>query len=135
MTARFEALAYKDGDERLAGRRNIVIYGIKNCDTMTKARQWLDGHDVAYAFHDYRVDGLDKARLKEWVKALGWEKLLNKSSATFRELPDAAKQSLTEAKAVALMLENPTMIKRPVLDVGGALLVGFKPETYETALS
>jgi arsenate reductase len=119
----------------LAARQKIVIYGIKNCDTMTKARKWLDGRGVAYAFHDYRVDGLDKARLKEWVKALGWEKLLNKSSATYRELPGAAKQGLTEAKATALMLENPTMIKRPVLDIGGDLLVGFKPEAYETALS
>lgn len=119
----------------MAGRQKIIIYGIKNCDTMAKARKWLDGQSIAYVFHDYRVDGLDKARLKEWVKALGWEKLLNKSSATFRELPDAAKQGLTEAKATALMLENPTMIKRPVLEIGGDLLVGFKPEAYEAALS
>src|SRR5579872_5046341 len=109
----------------MAGREKIVIYGIKNCDTMTKARKWLDGHGVAYAFHDYRVDGLDKARLKNWVDALGWEKLLNKSSATFRDLPEPVKQGLTQAKAVALMLENPTMIKRPVLETGGGLLVGF----------
>ncbi len=119
----------------MAARQKIVIYGIKNCDTMTKARKWLDGHRVAYAFHDYRADGLDQARLKEWAKALGWEKLLNKSSATFRELPDPVKQGLTEAKATALMLENPPMIKRPVLDIGGNLLVGFKPEAYEAALS
>jgi len=118
----------------LAARRKIVIYGIKNCDTMAKARKWLDDRGVAYAFHDYRIDGLDKARLEEWVEALGWEKLLNKSSATFRELPDGAKQGLTEAKATALMLENPTMIKRPVLDIGGDLLVGFKPDAYEAAL-
>jgi arsenate reductase len=119
----------------VATRQKIVIYGIKNCDTMTKARKWLDAHGVAYAFHDYRVDGLDKARLKDWVKAVGWEKLLNKSSATFRELPDGAKQGLTEAKATALMLETPTAIKRPVLDIGGNLLVGFRPEAYEAALS
>ena len=119
----------------MAGRQKIVIYGIKNCDTMTKARKWLDARGVAYAFHDYRVDGLERARLSEWVKTLGWDKLLNKSSATFRELPDAAKRGLTEAKAVALMLENPTMIKRPVLDVGGEFLVGFKPETYQAALA
>jgi arsenate reductase (glutaredoxin) len=119
----------------LARRQKIVIYGIKNCDTITKARKWLDGRGVAYAFHDYRVDGLDKTRLKDWVRAVGWEKLLNKSSATFRELPDADKQSLTEANAVALMLQNPTMIKRPVLEVGGELLVGFRPEAYETALT
>ena len=118
----------------MAARRKIVIYGIKNCDTMAKARKWLDDRGVAYAFHDYRIDGLDKARLEEWVEALGWEKLLNKSSATFRELPDGAKQGLTEAKATALMLENPTMIKRPVLDIGGDLLVGFKPDAYEAAL-
>lgn len=119
----------------MAGRKKIVIYGIKNCDTMTKARKWLDSRGVAYAFHDYRVDGLERALLKDWAKALGWERLLNKSSATFRELPDAAKQGLTEAKALALMIENPTAIKRPVLDVGGKLLVGFKEEAYEAALS
>lgn len=119
----------------VAAQRKIVIYGIKNCDTMTKARKWLDSRGVAYAFHDYRVEGLDRGRLKEWAKALGWEKLLNKSSATFRGLPDAAKKDLTEAKALALMVENPTMIKRPVLDIGGAVLVGFKPETYQAALS
>lgn len=118
----------------MAARKKIVIYGIKNCDTMTKARKWLDSRGVAYVFHDYRVDGLDRAVLEEWAKALGWEQLLNKSSATFRGLPDAAKQGLTEAKALALMIENPTAIKRPVLDIGGRLLVGFKEEAYEAAL-
>ncbi|HLH50647.1 MAG TPA: ArsC family reductase [Roseiarcus sp.] len=118
----------------MAARKKIVIYGIKNCDTMTKARKWLDSRGASYAFHDYRVEGLERALLKDWAKALGWEKLLNKSSATFRALPDAAKQGLTEAKALALMIENPTAIKRPVLDVGGKLLVGFKEEAYEAAI-
>ena len=119
----------------MAARKPIVIYGIKNCDTMTKARKWLDGRGVAYSFHDYRVEGIDRALLAGWVKALGWERLLNRSSATFRELPEAAKQGLTEAKAVALMLGQPTMIKRPVLDLRGKLLVGFKPELYESQLA
>ncbi len=118
----------------MAGGKEVVIYGIKTCETTTKARKWLDGRGVAYRFHDYRVDGVDRARLKGWVKALGWEKLLNKSSTTFRALPDAAKEGLTEAKAVGLMLENPTLIKRPLLEAGGALLLGFKPEAYQAAL-
>jgi arsenate reductase len=112
-------------------KKSTVIYGIKNCDTMTKARKWLDGHGVAYRFHDYRVDGIDKSRLQTWVKALGWEKVLNRASATFRELPAPAKEALSESKAIALMLEQPTMIKRPVLDVAGQLLVGFKPDEYK----
>jgi arsenate reductase (glutaredoxin) len=112
-------------------RKSTVIYGIKNCDTMTKARKWLDDHGVAYQFHDYRVDGIDRPRVQSWVKALGWEKVLNRASATFRELPAASKDALNETKAVALMLEQPTMIKRPVLDVGGEFLVGFKPDAYQ----
>lgn len=108
----------------------ITIYGIRNCDTMKKAFAWLDGHGVAYAFHDYRAEGLSAATLERWVKALGWEVLLNKSSSTFRALPEAEKSGLDEAKARALMLANPTMIKRPVLDAGGKLSVGFKPEAY-----
>jgi arsenate reductase len=119
----------------MAARKPITIYGIKNCDTMKKARTWLDGHGVAYAFHDYRVDGIDRARLETWAKAVGWETILNRSSATFRDLPEAAKTGLTKSKAIALMLEQPTMIKRPVLDLGGGLLVGFKPDAYEAALA
>ena len=119
----------------MAANSTTVIYGIKNCDTMAKARKWLDGHGVAYAFHDYRADGIDRPTLERWVKALGWEKVLNRASATFRDLPDTAKEGLDEVKAIRLMLDQPTMIKRPILDLGGAFLAGFKPETYEAALT
>ena len=107
--------------------KTITIYGIKNCDTMKKARTWLDGHGVAYSFHDYKAAGIDKATLASWAKAVGWETLLNRAGTTFRKLDKA---DLTEAKAIALMLAQPSMIKRPVLDLGGKLLVGFKPEIY-----
>jgi arsenate reductase len=109
---------------------STTIYGIKNCDTMKKARAWLDQHGIAYRFHDYKVDGLDKARLKAWVDELGWEVLLNKAGTTFRALPDADKTGLTAAKAQKLMLAQPSLVKRPVLDVDGKLVVGFKPEQY-----
>ncbi|ETR74854.1 ArsC family transcriptional regulator [Afipia sp. P52-10] len=108
-----------------------TIYGIKNCDTMKKARAWLDSHRVAYDFHDYKTAGIDKKRLENWVKQLGWEALLNRAGTTFRKLSDAQKEGLTATKAIALMLEQPSMIKRPVLDLGGKLLVGFKPELYK----
>ncbi|MGM4917751.1 ArsC family reductase [Tardiphaga sp. 813_E8_N1_3] len=108
----------------------ITIYGIKNCDTMKKARAWLDSHDVAYSFHDYKAEGIDKARLQRWAKEVGWEMLLNRAGTTFRKLDDAAKEGLNESKAIALMLEQPSMIKRPVLDLGSKLVVGFKPEIY-----
>ena len=108
----------------------ITIYGIKNCDTMKKARAWLDSHGVAYEFHDYKAAGAPKEKLKAWAGEVGWETLLNRAGTTFRKLPDADKEGLNERKALALMLEQPSMIKRPVLDVGGKLLVGFKPEVY-----
>lgn len=114
---------------------SVTIYGIRNCDTMKKAFAWLDGRGVAYAFHDYRTEGLSAATLGKWKKALGWEVLLNKSSSTFRALPEADKTSLDEAKAFALMLANPTMIKRPVLDAGGRLSVGFKPDAWAALFS
>lgn len=112
----------------------ITIYGITTCDTVKKARVWLEGHDVAYRFHDFRADGLDAMRLDGWVGKVGWEKLLNKASTTFRELADKDKQGLDEKKAKALMLTKPTMIKRPVLEVGDRVLVGFKPDGYEQAV-
>jgi arsenate reductase len=111
-----------------------TIYGIKACDTMKKARDWLDGHGVAYGFHDYKAVGIDRARLEGWSRAVGWETLLNRSGTTFRKLPDADKQGLDEAKAIALMLAQPSMIKRPVLDLGDRLLVGFKPDQYQQAV-
>ena len=108
----------------------ITIYGIKNCDTMKKARAWLESHGVTYSFHDYKTEGIAKDRLKTWCDELGWETLLNRAGTTFRKLPDADKEGLNERKATALMLAQPSMIKRPVLDLGGKLLVGFKPEIY-----
>ena len=108
----------------------IAIYGIKNCDTMKKARTWLDEHGVAARFHDYKTEGIDKPRLEAWEKAVGWEVLLNRAGTTFRALPDDQKQGLNAKKAIALMLAQPSMIKRPVLDVGGKLTVGFKPDVY-----
>jgi arsenate reductase len=108
----------------------ITIYGIKNCDTMKKARAWLDSHGVAYDFHDYKTAGIGKDRLEQWSKKLGWETLLNRAGTTFRKLPDADREGLDEKKALALMLAQPSMIKRPVLDLDGKLMVGFKPETY-----
>src|SRR3954453_13563931 len=112
----------------------ITMYGIKNCDTMKKARAWLDGHKVEYAFHDYKTDGIERERLAAWEKKGGWDTLLNKAGTTFRKLPERDKEDLNEKKALALMLDQPAMIKRPVLDLGGELLVGFKPELYANAL-
>ena len=114
--------------------RSITIYGIKNCDTMKKARSWLDAHKVAYEFHDYKNMGIDKPVLESWAKKVGWEVLLNKAGTTFKKLPDAKKEKLDEKKAIALMLDQPSMIKRPVLDIGGKLTVGFRPEVYEKAV-
>jgi arsenate reductase len=108
-----------------------TLYGIKNCDTMKRARAWLDAHKVAYAFHDYKASGIDKATLEGWSTAVGWETLLNRAGTTFRKLPDAEKKDLSEKKALALMLAQPSMIKRPVLDNGGKLTVGFKPDAYQ----
>ena len=110
-----------------------TIYGIKNCDTMKKARAWLDQHGVSYDFHDYKTAGIERARLEAWINKAGWETLLNKAGTTFRKLPDKDKEGLTEKKAIALMLAQPSIIKRPVLELsGGKLLVGFRPEQYET---
>lgn len=113
----------------------VTIHGINTCDTVKKARKWLDDNDVDHVFHDFRVDGLDQSVLAHWIDALGWESLLNRSSTSFRELPDAGKVDLNRDKAEALMLANPTLIKRPVLDADGTLFVGFKPEGYQRLLS
>ena len=112
----------------------VTIYGIKNCDTMKKARAWLDKKGVAYDFHDYKIAGIERSRLEGWAAKVGWETLLNRAGTTFRTLPDKDKEGLTEKKAIALMLDQPSMIKRPVLDVGGKFLVGFKPEQYAATL-
>ena len=107
-----------------------TLYGIPNCDTVKKARVWLSDHGVAYDFHDYKKAGVPEAALRGWVDRLGWETLLNRSGTTFRKLPDADKADLDAEKAIALMLANPSTIKRPVLVQGDTLLAGFKPDTY-----
>lgn len=107
-----------------------TIYGIKACDTMKKARAWLDTRGVAYEFHDYKAVGIDRPRLEAWAQQVGWEVLLNRAGTTFRKLTDAQKADIDQAKAIELMLSQPSMIKRPVLEAGGKLLVGFKPEQY-----
>ncbi len=107
-----------------------TIYGIRNCDTMKKARAWLDAHGVTYEFHDYKASGVDRATLEKWAGIVGWETLLNRAGTTFRKLPDAARAGLTEARAMKLMLEQPSMIKRPVLEHGRTLLVGFDESRY-----
>ena len=116
--------------------KSITIYGIKNCDTMKKARAWLEKHDVDYAFHDYKTAGIEREHLEQWCKKAGWEILLNRAGTMFRKLPESEKANLDARKAVQLMLAQPSMIKRPVLELGGGkLLVGFTPENYRAALT
>jgi arsenate reductase len=112
----------------------ITLYGIKNCDTMKKARAWLDDHGVQYEFHDYKTAGIDLTVLERWSEQVGWEKLLNRSGMTFRKLSEAQKADLNERKALNLMAAQPSMIKRPVLDLGKQLLVGFQPVIYDQTL-
>ncbi|ADP70406.1 arsenate reductase-like protein [Rhodomicrobium vannielii ATCC 17100] len=112
----------------------ISMYGIKNCSTVKKARTWLEERGVAYTFHDYKTAGADEALLRRFVKEHGWEALLNRAGTTFRKLPEADRENIDEEKAIALMLANPSVIKRPVLDLGKKTLVGFKPEVYEAAV-
>jgi Spx/MgsR family transcriptional regulator len=113
----------------------ITIYGIKNCDTMKNARAWLDKHKVDYAFHDYKSAGIERGKLEGWAKKAGWETLLNRAGTTFKKLPDKDKENVTEKKAIALMLKQPSMIKRPVLELGGGrIVVGFKPEEYAKSM-
>jgi Spx/MgsR family transcriptional regulator len=112
----------------------VTLYGIKNCDTMKKARAWLEARGVPYAFHDYKAEGIDRARLESWAGSVGWETLLNRAGTTFRKLPEAERTDIDERRALALMLDQPSMIKRPVLDLGGRFIVGFQPEQYEAAV-
>lgn len=113
----------------------LTLYGIRNCDTMKKARTWLDGHGVAYHFHDYKAAGIDRARLERWCRAVGWEKVLNRSGTTFRKLSPHDQSNLDERRAIDLMLAQPSMIKRPVLEGAGPLLVGFRPDDYGATLT
>ena len=110
----------------------ITLYGIRNCDTVKKARAWLDGHDIAYEFHDYKAAGIERERLEQWCAELGWESVLNRAGTTFRKLSDADKAGLNERRAVALMLAQPSMIKRPLLELGDRRLLGFKNEVYQS---
>jgi len=119
----------------LSGDRTnmYTLYGIKNCDTVKKARKWLESNDVNYQFHDFRVDGLTAEMIEQWFTTVGWEKLLNKRSTTWRQLDDAQKENINEQSAAILLLKNPTLIKRPVLDNEITILVGFSEESYQTA--
>ncbi|OCW58033.1 ArsC family reductase [Hoeflea olei] len=110
---------------------SMTIYGIKNCDTMKKARAWLADHGVEARFHDYKTEGIDRASLERWCAQAGWETVLNRAGRTFKMLPEASKQDLDQHAAIDLMLAQPSMIKRPVLEADGRLLIGFKPELYE----
>jgi arsenate reductase len=113
----------------------VTIYGIRNCDTMKKARTWLEANGIAHEFHDYRAAGIDRAHLTAWCRELGWEKVINRAGTTFRALPEAEKADLTEAKAIALMLAQPAMIKRPILDTGKKRLAGFGSAEYGEAFA
>jgi arsenate reductase len=114
---------------------SITLYGIKACDTMKKARTWLDQQGVNYSFHDYKTSGIDAASLQQWCNEHGWQVILNRAGTTFRKLDEAQKTDLDQDKAIALMLAQPSMIKRPVLDLGARTLVGFKAELYATAFN
>lgn len=111
-----------------------TLHGISNCDTMKKARVWLDSHGIAYDFHDYKKVGVTADKLNAWADVVGWEVLLNKAGTTFRKLPEADKAGIDHAKAIALMVEQPSLIKRPVLEYPGGILVGFKPDLYAASL-
>lgn len=112
----------------------IALYGIPNCDTVKKARSWLDANGIAYSFHDYKKEGADPARLAKWADAVGWEPLLNRAGTTFRKLDEADRADVDAAKALALMAAHPSLIKRPVVEYRGGLLVGFKPDQWAAAL-
>lgn len=113
----------------------VTLYGIPNCDTVKKSRVWLDGRGIAYSFHDYKKAGADAGKLAEWCDAMGWETILNRAGTTFKKLPDNDKADLNQAKAIALMLAQPSMIKRPVVEHSGGILVGFKLPEWEAAFA
>jgi len=114
---------------------SITLYGIPNCDTVRKARTWLDGQGIAYTFHDYRKAGITPEKLGRWCEAAGWETILNRAGATFRKLPDASKKDLDRIRAIALMLGQPSMIKRPIVEHDGGLLIGFKEAEWRSAFA
>ncbi len=108
----------------------VTLYGIPNCDTIRRARRWLSDHGVEYRFHDFRKDGIDEKQLRQWAQELGWENLLNRRGLTWRKLDDAIKTNINETSALKIMQENPAIIKRPVLDTGKTLVVGFDKDQY-----
>ncbi|MCG8314262.1 MAG: ArsC family reductase [Pseudomonadales bacterium] len=110
---------------------STIMYGIKNCDTIKKARKWLDESNIEFHFHDFRKDGISQAKLEGWINAVGWETLLNKRGTTWRQLDDVIKANVDESSAIKIMLENPAIIKRPVLETVDQVTVGFKPQDYE----
>ena len=112
----------------------MKLYGIPNCGTVKKARAWLDAQNIEYRFHDFRKDGLDLALLEQWEAALGWETLLNTRGTTWRKLDESQREGVDRAKALALMLAQPSLIKRPVVDSGTKTLIGFNAETYTNEL-
>lgn len=112
-----------------------TVFGIKNCDTVKKARRWLDNAGVSYTFHDVREDGLNKSQVSRWAKSLGWETLVNKRSTTWKQLDDAVRQSLDDNSVIAVILEHPTLVKRPLLDVDSQYYVGFSEKTYQSIFS
>jgi arsenate reductase len=124
------------GGTFMADENNTLhLFGIKACDTMKKARTWLDEHSVSYDFHDYKAAGIDREHLTQWCNEHGWQVVLNRAGTTFRKLDDTRKADLDQEKAIELMLAQPSMIKRPVLDLGGKTLIGFKPELYAAAIA
>lgn len=114
---------------------SITLYGIPNCDTVKKARQWLETHQLPYRFHDFRKDGLTLAQAQQWIDALGWETVLNRKGTTWRKLPDEVRNSVTPTNLAALLVEQPSLIKRPVLETGRHTHCGFKPEDYAALLT
>jgi len=112
----------------------MIVYGIPNCDTMKKARQWLQAHELDYQFHDYRKDGVDSTKLQQWIKQVGWELLLNRRGTTWRKLDEKTRDNINEKSAIKVMLENPAIIKRPVLVKGKKILVGFNEAEYKNLL-
>lgn len=112
----------------------MTMFGIRNCDTVKKARAWLDERGIAYDFHDYKTKGIDRGRLEEWCAQFGWEAVCNRAGTTYRRLPDADRQGLNQERAIALMMAQPSLIKRPILDAGGQWILGFTPASYALAV-
>ena len=112
----------------------ITVYGIRNCDTVKRARAWLEAAGIDYRFHDYKTDGLGRATLLAWVRGVGWQALVNRSGTTFRKFPEAERATLDEARAIEWMLAQPSLVRRPVIESGGALLVGFDADEYARRL-